>query len=108
MCQCVRNLTDEINGFLRDKRYLIHDRDDKFSKKFDQTLRDAGVEPVVLRPRTPDLNAYAERFVLSVKSECLNHVILFGERSLRHVLEQYPAQFPPSWAGKSAFGWEAG
>ena len=70
MCQCVRNLTDDFDGFLKHKRYLIHDRDDKFSKKFDKTLRDAGVGPVVLPPRSPNLNAYAERFVLSVKSEC--------------------------------------
>jgi putative transposase len=62
---------------------LLHDRDDKFSKKFDKTLGDAGVEPVVLPPRSPNLNAYAERFVLSVKSECLSQLILFGERSLR-------------------------
>ena len=61
MCQCVRNLTDDFDGFLKDKRYLIHDRDDKFSKKFDKTLRDAGVEAVVLPPRSPNLNAYAER-----------------------------------------------
>ena len=89
MCQCVRNLTDDFDGFLKDKRYLIHDRDDKFSKKVDKTLRDAGVEPVVLPPRSPNLNAYAERFVLSVKSECLSQLILFGERSLRHVLQRY-------------------
>ena len=89
MCQCVRNLTDDFDGFLKHKRYLIHDRDDKFSKKFDKTLRDAGVEPVVLPPRSPNLNAYAERFVLSVKSECLSQLILFGERSLRHVLQRY-------------------
>lgn len=43
MCQCIRNLTDDFDGFLKEKRYLIHDRDDKFSKKFDKTLRDAGV-----------------------------------------------------------------
>ncbi len=89
MCQCVRNLTDDFDGFLKERRYLIHDRDDKFSKKFDKTLRDAGVEPVVLPPRSPSLNAYAERFVLSVTSECLSQLILFGERSLRHVLRQY-------------------
>jgi transposase InsO family protein len=63
MQQCARQLTDHFDGFLLDKRYLIHDRDRKFTEAFDQLLRDSGVEPVVLPPRSPHLNAYCERFV---------------------------------------------
>jgi putative transposase len=51
------------------------------------------IEPVKLPPRSPNLNAYAERFVLSIKSECLDRMILFGERSLSYVLKEYTAHY---------------
>jgi transposase InsO family protein len=76
-------------GFLRGNTHLIHDRDPLFTKFFDQILRTAGLEPVKLPPRSPNLNAYAERFVRSIKSECLDRMIFFGEGHLRHVVEQY-------------------
>ena len=59
----------------------------------DSLLRSVKIEPVKLPPRSPDLNSYAERFILSVKSECLDRMILFGERSLRHVLKEYIAHY---------------
>jgi putative transposase len=71
------------------RQYLIHDRDTKFCTAFQHIIDDAGVERVPLPPRTPNLNAYAERWVRSVKEECLSRVILFGEASLRHALTQY-------------------
>ena len=74
-------------------KYLIHDRDGKFCDHFDSLLRSAKIEPVKLPPRSPNLNAYAERFVLSVKSECLDRMILFGERALHHVLNEYVAHY---------------
>ena len=83
-----RNLTCH-DGFLAGKRYLIHDRDSKYTKQFLQTLKDSGVKSVRLPRRSPNLNAYAERFVLTIKSECLNKLILFGERSLRHTCTQF-------------------
>jgi hypothetical protein len=58
MMQCARQLTDHVDGFLLDKRYLIHDRDTKFTAAFDQYLRDQGVEPLVLPPQSPNLNAH--------------------------------------------------
>lgn len=70
-------------------KYLIHDRDSKFCDHFDALLRSVNIEPVKLPPRSPNLNAYAERFVLSIKSECLARMILFSERSLRHVFREY-------------------
>jgi putative transposase len=95
MAQVVRNTTDIEEGFLiqNGSRYLIHDRDSKFCDHFDSLLRSANIEPVKLPPRSPNLNAYAERFVLSIKTECLDRMILFGERSLRHVLKEYAAHY---------------
>jgi hypothetical protein len=82
-------LTDAEDGFLNGSRYLIHDRDPLFSKSFRKTLGSSGVETVKLPARSPNLNARAERFVRSVKSECLARIIPLGERHLRHAVTQY-------------------
>lgn len=92
MRQVARNLTAE-GGFLEGKRYLLHDRDTKFCSGFRSILRSAGTRCVALPPRSPNLNAIAERFVRSVKSECVDRMILFGERSLRHALREYVAHY---------------
>jgi len=95
MAQIVRNITDIDDGVLlqNDCKYLIHDRDSKFCEHFDSLLRSVQIEPVKLPPRSPNLNAYAERFILSAKSECLDRMILFGERALHHVLKEYAAHY---------------
>ena len=67
MSQIARNLTDSVDGLLMGKRYLIHDRDPLFTEEFLCTLKNAGVKSVKLPPRSPNLNAYAERFVRSIK-----------------------------------------
>ena len=87
--QVARNMTMEEWGFLSPGQYLIHDRDAKFCAAFQQIIDDAGIERVVLPPRSPNLNAYAERWVRSVKDEALSRMILFGENSLWHVLNEY-------------------
>jgi putative transposase len=89
MQQCARQLTDHFDGFLRDKRYLIHDRDSTFAAAFDQYMRDNGVEPVVLPPQSPNLNAYCERFIRSIKEEALDWMIFLGEESLRYAIHHY-------------------
>jgi len=89
MKQVARNLTDPLAGFLANKRYLIHDRDPLFTEVFDQMLKVAGVQTLKLPPQSPDLNAVAERFVRSIKSECLERIILFGEASLHHAVEHF-------------------
>ena len=89
MAQVARNLTDSIDGFVRDKRFLILDNDSLFSAQFERIIEHAGVRTVRTAYRAPDMNAIAERWVLSVKSECLNRMILFGERSLLNGLHQY-------------------
>ncbi len=93
MMQIGRNVTDPFDGSLTDKRFLILDRDSKFSIAFRNLLKDAGVEVVRLPYRSPNLNAYAERFVRSIKDECLSRMIFFGERSLRKATREYAAHY---------------
>src|SRR5256714_11117825 len=89
MVQVARNVTMEEWGFLAPGQYLIHDRDAKFCAAFQRIIDEAGIERVVLPPRSPNLNAYAERWVRSVKDEALSRMLLFGEHSLWHVLNEY-------------------
>ena len=89
MTQCARQLTDPFDGFLLDKRYLIHDRDEKFVHGFDRILRAGGVEPVVLPPRSLNPNAHCERFVRSITEEALDQMVVIGEGSLRCVIQSY-------------------
>src|SRR3989454_1004084 len=89
MKQVARNITMEEWGILSAGQYLIHDRDGKYCPAFQHIVDAAGVERVVLPPRSPNLNAYAERWVRSVKDEALSRLILFGEASLRHALHEY-------------------
>jgi transposase InsO family protein len=89
MQQCARQLTDPCEGFLLGKCSLLHDRDTKYTQAFDGLLKDSGVEPVLLPPRSPNLNAHCERFVRSIKEEALERIVMLGERSLYHVLHEY-------------------
>ncbi len=93
MAQVARNLTDQVDGFLRNKSYLILDRDSKFTTQFRHTLEDSGVKVVQIAFQAPNMNAIAERWVLSVKFECLDRMILFGEESLRRALREYGVHF---------------
>jgi putative transposase len=88
MEQIARNVSGE-GGFLVGKKYLIRDRDPLYTKKFDRILKTTGVEPVKLPPRSPNLSPHAERFVRSVRDECLDHLILSSEEQLRYVLSEY-------------------
>jgi putative transposase len=89
MVQIARNVTMEEWGFLSPGQYLIHDRDTKFCAAFQHIIDDAGVERAVLPPRSPNLNAFAERWIRSVKEECLARLILFGEAALCRTLNEY-------------------
>jgi transposase InsO family protein len=93
MTQIARNVTMEEWGCLSPGQYLIHDRDGKYCAAFQQMLDVAGVKRVPLPLRSPNLNAYAERWIRSIKEECLSRMILFGEASLRHALTQYVEHF---------------
>jgi hypothetical protein len=89
MEQQARNLTMEEWGCLRGCRYLLHDRDTKFCESFRELIESGSVKPIRLPARSPNLNSYAERWVRSVKEECLAKLILVGESSLRRALQQY-------------------
>ena len=93
MKQIARNATMDDCGALRDCRYLLHDRDTKFTRSFRAIIASGRVEPLALPARSPNLNAYAERWVRSVKEECLSKVVLFGERSLRRALSNHLDHF---------------
>jgi transposase InsO family protein len=93
MQQCARQLTDPFDGFLLGKRYLIHDRDTKFTQAFEALLKDNGVKPIPVPPRSPNLNAHCERFVRSIKEEGLNRMVMLGERSLYYAIQQYLAHY---------------
>tara|TARA_R110002073_G_C9492325_1_gene580918 strand:- start:3142 stop:3732 length:591 start_codon:yes stop_codon:yes gene_type:complete len=93
MMQVVRNLLDSEDGFLKGKTKLIMDRDPVFTADVRALLRSGGVEPVRLPARSPNLNAFAERFVLSIKSECLNRLVLLGESHLRLAVREYVAYY---------------
>ena len=82
-----------MEGLLTGKRYLIHDRDPLFADEFLRSLKDTGVESLKLPPRSPNLNAHAERFVRSINQSCLERLILFGEGSLRTAVQNFVAHY---------------
>jgi transposase InsO family protein len=91
--QIGRNLVDTESGALRGKRYLIIDRDGKYTDQFRRLVSESGVTVIRLPPRSPNLNAYAERFVRSIKDECLNRMIFVGQVSLRRAIAHYVAHY---------------
>jgi Homeodomain-like domain len=93
MKQIARNITMADWGFLSNCKYLIHDRDSKFCNSFCSIIKSGGVEPLKLPPQSPNLNSYSERWVLSVKSECISGLIFFGEQSLLRTLKEYSIHY---------------
>ena len=93
MVQVGRNLLDMFDGALVDKRYLIVDRDTKYCIEFRQMLAREGVQVIRLPPRSPNLNAYAERYVRSVREECLSKLIPIGQGMLRRALHEYVTHY---------------
>ena len=93
MLQIARNLTDAEAGALHAKRFLIIDRDTKYSEQVRRLIRDTGTKVIRLPPMSPNLNAYAERFVRSIKDECLDRMIFVGQESLRHAVDEYMAHY---------------
>jgi hypothetical protein len=89
MEQMARNLTDPFDGFLIGKKYLIHDRDSLYTKKFCKIMEGSGITPKRLPGFRPVMNSFAETFVKTIKTECLNKLILTSEAQLRYVLRTY-------------------
>ncbi|MDQ8207922.1 integrase core domain-containing protein [Coraliomargarita sp. SDUM461003] len=89
MAQVARNLTDSEDGFLYKMEYFVCDNDPLFTNEFCETLETSGVKVIKTRVAGPEQNGYAERFVKSLKEECLDRMIFFGERSLRKAINEY-------------------
>ena len=95
MKKVARNLTDPVDGFLRGTKYLIRDRDPLFSKAFIAILKAGGVKSVKIPAQSPNCNPYAERFAKTIKYECLNHFVIFGERHLHHLIKEFVEHYMP-------------
>jgi transposase InsO family protein len=93
MLQIGRNLTDVVDGFLLKHRFVIMDRDPLYTHAFRTMLAAANVKSVRLPPKSPNLNAYAERWIGSVRRECLARVVPQGERHLREIVREYVAHY---------------
>jgi putative transposase len=93
MMQMGRNLLDVFDGPLLGKQYLIVDRDTKYCTEFRHALAREGIQVIRLPPRSPNLNAYAERYVRSVREECLSKMIPIGQGMLRRALLEYDAHY---------------
>jgi putative transposase len=89
--QQARNLS--FSGWLERTRFLIHDRDSKFTAAFDEVFRSEGIEVIQTPIRAPQANAYAERFVPTVRAECLDWLLILGRRHLEHVLSCYVTHY---------------
>ena len=88
-----RNLVDADSGALSLKRYLIVDRDAKYTERFRTLVKESRTEIIRLPPMSPNLNAYAERFVRSIKDECLGRMIFVGQSSLRRAISEFVAHY---------------
>jgi putative transposase len=93
MEQMARNLVDAVDGFLLGKQYVLMDRDPLYTERFRQLLGQGGVKTVRLPARSPNLNAFAERFVLSIKAECLDRLVPLGEAHLRRAILEYTEHY---------------
>ena len=89
MKQIARNLVDPVEGFLRGATHLIHDRDPLFTESFTAILKSGGVECVKIPAQSPNCNPHAERFVKTIKYECLSQFIIFGEHHLRYLIREF-------------------
>ena len=89
MAQQARNLLIDLDERGERPRFLIHDRDRKLSRAFDAIFRGEDVEIVRTPIQAPNANAHAERWVGSVRRECLDRLLIFGRRQLEHVLRAY-------------------
>ncbi len=91
--QQIRNLLMDLGDRAAGFRFLVRDRAGQFTASFDAVLADAGIQVVKIPPRSPRANAYAERFVLTARTEVTDQMLIFGERHLRTILAQYEAHY---------------
>ena len=91
--QQIRNLLMDLGDHAADFRFLVRDRAGQFTGSFDAVLASTGIQAVKIPPRSPRANAYAERFVLTARTEVTDRMLIFGERHLRSVLAEYVAHY---------------
>ena len=91
--QQIRNLLMDLGDRAGDFRFLVRDRAGQFTEAFDAVLAGAGIEAVKIPPRSPRANAYAERFVLTARTEVTDRMLIFGQQHLRTILAQYEAHY---------------
>jgi transposase InsO family protein len=91
--QQIRNLLMDLGDRAADFRFLVRDRAGQFTASFDAVLASAGIEAVKIPPRSPRANSYAERFVLTARTEVTDRMLIFGERHLRVVMTEYEAHY---------------
>jgi putative transposase len=91
--QQARNLLMDLDERADQFKFLIRDRDGKFSRVFDEALSSSGVRIIKTPPRSPRANSYAERFVGTLRRECLDHLLIHGEQHLRRVLDDYARHY---------------
>jgi putative transposase len=91
--QQIRNLLMDLDDRVADLRFLVRDRAGQFTEAFDAVLAGAGIQAVKIPPRSPQANAYAERFVLTARTEVTDRMLIFGERHMRLVLAEYEAHY---------------
>jgi transposase InsO family protein len=91
--QQIRNLLMDLGDRAADFRFLVRDRAGHFTAAFDTVLAEAGIKAVKIPPRSPRANAYAERFVLTARTEVTDRMLIFGQRHLLTILDQYTAHY---------------
>jgi hypothetical protein len=89
MMQVARNLLDPVDGFLRNATHLIHDRDPLYTKAWRALLKSGGVKSVPIPAHSPNCSPHAERFVKTIRTECLDQFVTFGERHLRYLVSTF-------------------
>ena len=93
VAQQARNLLTDLEGRAGEFRFLVRDRDNKFTRAFDDVMAGNDTSVIKMPPRSPRANAFAERWVRTARSECTDRILIFGERHLRAVLTKYAAHY---------------
>lgn len=93
MQQMAKNLTDPFSGFLKNKKYVVRDRDPLYTDAFIEVLKAGGVEAIKSMPLAPNFSPFVERFIRSIKYECLDRMLIFGEAHLRYIVENYISHY---------------